>query len=155
MLVGQLRRQPGRTGMTMCTVKKALMVAAVALCLLPITAQAQSAFTGTVKDTSGAVLPGVTVEAASDALIEKTRSVVTDASGGYRLVDLRPGTYSLTFSLEGFSTVKGDAIQLESNFTMTVNTELTVGAIEETLTVTGAATIANMQSTTKAQVLNR
>src|SRR6478609_4679577 len=137
------------------SIRKALFMALASLCLLPIAAHAQSAFTGTVKDTSGAVLPGVTVEAASDALIEKTRSVVTDANGGYRLVDLRPGTYSLTFSLEGFSTVKRDAIQLESNFTMTVNTDMKVGALEETLTVTGDAPTVDVQSTTKSQVLNR
>ncbi len=137
------------------SIRKALFMALTALCLAPIAAQAQSAFTGTVKDTSGAVLPGVTVEVASDALIEKTRSVVTDANGGYRLVDLRPGTYSLTFSLEGFSSVKRDAIQLESNFTMTVNTDLRVGALEETLTVTGQAPTVDVQSTTKSQVLNR
>ena len=75
--------------MTMNSMKRRLLAAAAALCLTPVAAHAQSAFTGTVKDTSGAVLPGVTVEAASDALIEKTRSVVTDANGGYRLVDLR------------------------------------------------------------------
>src|SRR5215208_7884899 len=105
--------------------------------LVPSMALAQASITGNVKDTSGAVLPGVTVEAASDVLIEKTRSVVTDANGGYRLVDLRPGTYSLTFALEGFSTVKQEGIQLESNFVMTVNTDMKVGALEETLTVTG------------------
>ena len=137
------------------SIRKALFMALASLCLLPMAAHAQSAFTGTVKDTSGAVLPGVTVEAASDALIEKTRSVVTDANGGYRLVDLRPGTYSLTFSLEGFSTVKRDAIQLESNFVMTVNSEMKVGALEETLTVTGAAPTVDVQTTTKSQVLNR
>ncbi len=137
------------------SIRKALFMALTALCLAPIAAQAQSAFIGVVKDTSGAVLPGVTVEAASDALIEKTRSVITDADGGYRLVDLRPGTYSLTFSLEGFSSVKRDAIQLSSDFTMTINTELKVGALEETLTVTGAAPTVDVQSTTKSQVLNR
>src|SRR6478609_1026046 len=121
------------------SIRKALFMALASLCLLPIAAHAQSAFTGTVKDTSGAVLPGVTVEAASDALIEKTRSVVTDANGGYRLVDLRPGTYSLTFSLEGFSTVKREGVQLESNFVMTVNGEMKIGALEETLTVTGVS----------------
>ncbi len=125
-----------RTG----SIRKALFAALAALCLLPAAANAQSVFTGVVKDTSGAVLPGVTVEAASDVLIEKTRSVVTDENGGYRLVDLRPGVYSLTFSLEGFSTVKRDGVELESNFTMTINTELKVGALEETLTVTGAVT---------------
>src|SRR3954467_5346465 len=137
------------------SIRKSLFMALASLCLLPMAAHAQSAFTGTVKDTSGAVLPGVTVEAASDALIEKTRSVITDADGGYRLVDLRPGTYSLTFSLEGFSSVKRDAIALSSDFTMTINTELKVGALEETLTVTGAAPTVDVQSTAKTQVLNR
>src|SRR3954464_8709151 len=137
------------------SIRKALFMALASLCLLPMAAHAQSAFTGTVKDTSGAVLPGVTVEAASDALIEKTRSVVTDANGGYRLVDLRPGTYSLTFSLERFSTVKREWVQLESNFVMTVNADMKVGALEETLTVTGAAPTVDVQTTTKSQVLNR
>ena len=137
------------------SIKKTLFMALAALCLLPVAARAQSAFTGTVKDTSGAVLPGVTVEAASDALIEKTRSVVTDENGGFRIVDLRPGTYSLTFSLEGFSTVKRDGIALSSDFTMTINTDLKVGSLEETLTVTGAAPTVDVQSTTKSQVLNR
>jgi len=137
------------------SIRKALFLALTALCLAPIAAHAQSAFTGVVKDTSGAVLPGVTVEAASDALIEKTRSVTTGADGGYRLVDLRPGTYSLTFSLEGFSSVKRDAIALSSDFTMTINTDLKVGALEETLTVTGSAPTVDVQSTTKSQVLNR
>ena len=121
----------------------------------PSAVQAQSTFTGVVKDTSGAVLPGVTVEAASDVLIEKTRTTVTDTNGAYRLVDLRPGIYTLSFSLEGFSTAKREAVQLESNFTMTVNSEMRVGALEETLTVTGAAPVVDVQSTTKSQVLNR
>ena len=125
------------------------------LVLAPAAAHAQSTFTGVVKDTSGAVLPGVTVEAASPALIEKTRSVVTDGTGGYRIVDLRPGTYTLTFSLDGFSTVKRDGLELPSNFTMTINAELKVGALEETLTVTGASPTVDVQSTTKSQVLNR
>ncbi len=137
------------------SIRKALLIALTALCLAPVAAHAQSTFTGVVKDTSGAVLPGVTVEAASDALIEKTRSVVTDADGGYRLVDLRPGTYSLTFSLEGFSTNRREGIELSSDFTMTINSELRVGSLEETLTVTGAAPTVDVQSTTKAQVLNR
>jgi hypothetical protein len=125
------------------------------LCLLPAAANAQSALTGVVKDTSGAVLPGVTVEAASPVLIEKTRSTVTDESGGFKIVDLRPGIYSLTFSLEGFSTVKREGLELPSNFTMTVNIDLKVGALEETLTVTGSSPVVDVQSTTKAQVLNR
>jgi hypothetical protein len=132
-----------------------MVLAAAGLFLQASRADAQSAFTGVVRDTSGAVLPGVTVEAASDALIERTRTVVTDGNGGYRIVDLRPGTYSLTFSLAGFSTVKRAGIQLQSDFTMTVNTDMKVGSLEETLTVTGAAPIVDVQSTTKSQVLNR
>ena len=131
------------------------VLAAGLFVLLPAAAHAQSSLTGVVKDTSGAVLPGVTVEAASPVLIEKTRSVVTDAGGGYRLVDLRPGIYTLTFSLEGFSTVKREGVELPSNFVMTVNSEMKVGALEETLTVTGASPTVDVQSTTKSQVLNR
>ena len=74
--------------------------------LVPAAAYAQAAITGVVRDTSGAVLPGVTVEAASPVLIEKVRSVVSDDTGQYRIVDLRPGTYSVTFTLPGFSTVR-------------------------------------------------
>src|SRR5207247_4413394 len=116
---------------------KILLLAA--FCLLPAAVHAQSALTGVVKDTSGGVLPGVTVEAASPALIEKTRSTVTDESGGFRIVDLRPGIYSLTFSLEGFSSVKREGLELPSDFTMTVNIDLKIGALEETLTVTGSS----------------
>ncbi|MEQ1908281.1 MAG: carboxypeptidase regulatory-like domain-containing protein [Vicinamibacterales bacterium] len=134
---------------------KAALLGMTLFVLAPAAAHAQSTFTGVVKDTSGAVLPGVTVEVASPALIEKTRSVITDESGAYRVVDLRPGVYSLTFSLEGFSTVKRDGVQIESNFTMTINSELRVGSLEETLTVTGAAPTVDVQSTTKSQVLNR
>src|SRR5262245_63861964 len=103
--------------------------------LLPSAARAQSAIAGVVKDTSGAVMPGVTVEAASPALIERVRSVITDDRGAYQIVDLRPGTYTVTFTLTGFSGVKRDALELPSNFTATVNAELRVGAIEETVTV--------------------
>jgi hypothetical protein len=134
---------------------KAAAIAVGVFVLLPTVAHAQSSFTGVVKDTSGAVLPGVTVEAASPVLIEKTRTVITDESGGFRLVDLRPGTYTLSFSLEGFSTVKREGVELPANFVMTINTELKVGSLEETLTVTGAAPTVDVQTTTKSQVLNR
>src|SRR6266436_4591302 len=87
---------------------------------------------GAVKDTTGAVLPGVTVEAASPALIEKVRTVVTDGEGQYKIVDLRPGTYAVTFTLPGFSIVKRDGIELTTGFTATVNAELKVGSLEET-----------------------
>jgi hypothetical protein len=123
--------------------------------LLPAVAHAQSAIVGVVKDTSGAVLPGVTVEAASDALIEKTRSVITDGTGQYRIVDLRPGTYSVTFSLEGFQTFKRDGLELPAQFTMTINADMRVGALEETLTVTGDAPTVDVQTAVHTQVLNR
>ena len=138
-------RRAGLTG--------AAFLAVAVLCLLPGTALAQSAFTGVVKDDTGAVLPGVTVEAASPALIEKSKSAVTDGNGAYRLVDLRPGVYTVTFSLPGFSTVKREGIELPSNFTMTMNSEMKVGALEETVTVSGASPVVDVQSTTKSQVL--
>src|SRR5438093_12992289 len=101
-----------------------LIVIASALWLsLPQSAAAQSAIAGVVKDTSGAVLPGVSVEAASDALIERARTVVTDASGQYKIVDLRPGAYIVTFSLAGFTTVKREGIELTANFTASVNAD--------------------------------
>jgi hypothetical protein len=98
-------------------------------------------------------MPGVTVEAASPALIEKTRTAVTDGEGRYNIVDLRPGTYSVTFSLSGFSTSVRDGIQLGSGFTATVNTEMRVGAIEETITVTGAAPVVDTQSIRQQQTI--
>src|SRR3954465_4315985 len=116
---------------------------------------AQATIGGTVKDTSGAVLPGVTVEAASPALIEKVRSVVTDATGQYRIVDLRPGTYSVTFSLPGFSSVKRDGIELTGTFVATVNGDLKVGALEETITVTGETPIVDAQSAKTRETLSK
>src|SRR6266850_6327423 len=76
---------------------------------------------GTVRDGSGALIPGVTVEASSPALIEKVRSAVTDSQGLYRIVDLRPGTYTVTFTLPGFATFKRDGIELTTGFTAQVN----------------------------------
>src|SRR5689334_24489608 len=95
--------------------------ALLVLVILPAAVYAQAAITGVAKDSSGGVLPGVTVEAASPVLIEKVRSVVTDGSGQYRIVDLRPGTYSVTFSLPGFNSVKRDGIELSGTFVATVN----------------------------------
>ena len=116
-----------------------LAVAALAcLVFVPTVASAQSAIVGIVKDTSGAVLPGVTVEAASDVLIEKTRSVITDGSGGYKIVDLRPGTYVVTFTLPGFQTVRRENVELPAEFTAAINADMKVGAVEETITVTAA-----------------
>ena len=131
-----------------------LMVLLVSL-LVPSAAYAQAAITGVVKDASGGVLPGVTVEAASPALIEKVRSVVTDDNGQYRIVDLRPGTYSVTFALPGFSTVKREGIELSGNFVATVNVDLRVGALEETITVTGESPIVDVQSARTQQIIDR
>jgi hypothetical protein len=122
---------------------------------LPTAARAQSAFAGVVKDATGAVLPGVTVEASSPALIEKVRSVTTDANGLYRIENLRPGTYTITFNLPGFSAVKRDGVELPSNFVSTINADLKVGAMEETVTVSGQSPVVDVQSNSKAQVLSR
>ena len=116
------------------------------LVLVPAMAFAQASVTGVVKDASGAVLPGVTVEVSSPALIEKTRSAVTDGTGTYRVVDLRPGTYAVTFTLTGFSTVKRDGIELTGSFNATINADMKVGALEETITVTGETPIVDTQS---------
>jgi hypothetical protein len=86
---------------------------------------------GVVRDATGAVLPGVTVEASSPALIEKTRTVVTDGSGQYSIVNLRPGVYVVTFTLTGFSTVKREGIELTADFTAPVNIQMRVGALEK------------------------
>ena len=126
------------------------------LLLLPSSASAQfaGAITGVAKDASGGVLPGVTVEAASPALIEKVRSVVTDDTGQYRIVDLRPGTYSVTFTLPGFSTVKREGIEITGTFVATVNGDLKVGALEETITVTGETPIVDVQSVKVQQTVS-
>jgi hypothetical protein len=105
--------------------------------LFPALSFAQSAIAGVVKDDSGAVLPGVTVEAASPALIERIRTVVSDGQGQFKIVDLRPGVYAVTFSLQGFTTFKRDGITLQANTVATVNGDMKVGALQETVTVTG------------------
>src|SRR5688572_17081417 len=127
----------------------------VVLCslLLPSIAYAQASIAGQVKDASGAVLPGVTVEAASPALIEKVRSVVTDDTGQYRIVDLRPGTYAVSFSLPGFNTVKREGVELTGSFVATVNADLRVGDIAETITVTGESPIVDIQSSTQQRTI--
>ncbi len=125
------------------------------LLLVPALVQAQSVITGVVKDTSGAVLPGVTVEASSDALIEKSKAAVTDGDGLYRIVDLRPGTYIVTFTLTGFSTLRREGIELPSEFTATINADLRVGALEESITVTGDAPVVDVTTAVHTQVLNR
>src|SRR6476660_8637121 len=128
----------------MRTVLRVLFVV-VSMVAIPASVWAQGAITGVVRDASGAVMPGVTVEAASPALIEKVRSVVSDDTGQYRIVDLRTGTYSVTFSLTGFSTVKREGIELTGTFVATVNADLKVGSLQETITVTGETPIVDVQ----------
>ena len=131
----------------------------LALLLLSHGAMAQSVATGTisgtVRDASGAVLPGVTVEAASPALIEKVRSAVTDGQGVYRVIDLRPGTYSVTFTLAGFNTLRRENVELTTGFTATVNGDLTVGNLAETVTVSGATPVVDTQNVSQQRTFSR
>jgi hypothetical protein len=139
----------------MCTFARRSAAALSLVLLLPAAAFAQAAITGVVKDPSGAVLPGVTVEATSPDLIERVRSVVSDDTGQYRIVDLRPGTYSVTFSLTGFSAFKRDGIELTGTFIATINAELKVGAVAETITVSGETPIVDVQSAKVQSSMNR
>jgi len=134
---------------------KGILFAIVCLVLFPAAAYAQASIAGVARDSSGAVLPGVTVEAASPALIEKVRSVTTDGTGQFKIVDLRPGTYSVTFTLPGFNTFKRDGIELAGTFTATVNADMRVGALEETVTVTGEASVVDVQSVTQQVTLGK
>jgi Carboxypeptidase regulatory-like domain len=134
---------------------KVALAASFGLALLPTPASAQSAITGLVKDTSGAVMPGVTVEAASPALIERVRTVVTDAQGRFTIVDLRPGPYKVTFALAGFKTVIQEGIDLPANFTATVNAELSLGAVEENVTVAGQAPTVDVQNAQRTTIITR
>lgn len=120
---------------------------------VPVLAAAQSSFTGVVRDASGAVMPGVTVEASSPVLIEGTRTDVTNENGQYRIVDLRPGTYTVTFSLAGFKQVRQEKIELRVDFVATLNASLEVGALEEAITVTGASPTVDVSSNAKVEVM--
>src|SRR5688500_5500603 len=124
-----------------------------ALLVFATPALSQPAVAGVVRDASGAVLPGVSVEAASPALIEKVRSVVTDGSGQYRIVDLEPGTYSVTFTLTGFTTIKREGIELRGAGVTTINADMPVGAVAELITVTGATPVVDTQTSTKREVV--
>ncbi|MSO53104.1 MAG: hypothetical protein CK533_13855 [Acidobacterium sp.] len=132
-----------------------LATAVACLLVTPTMVAAQSTIAGDVRDVSGGMLPGVTVEAASDALIEKVRSAITDRSGTYRIADLRPGLYTVTFSLPGFSTVRQERVALRAEFTATVNAELKVGPLEETVIVSGAAIGVDVQNAAQVTRLDR
>ncbi len=132
-------------------------VVGVVLCARSATTQSVTtgSIAGVVRDTTGAVLPGVTVEAASPALIEKVRTVVTDQQGNYKIVDLRPGVYRVSFGLPGFSSVRREAIELTTGFTATVNADMRVGSIEETITVSGATPVVDTQNVQTQSVFSR
>ena len=131
----------------------AVMSAALMILAAPAVVWAQASIAGTVKDTSDALLPGVTVEAASPALIEKVRTAVTDGTGQYRIENLRPGQYTVTFTLPGFTTVRREGIELTGSFVASVNAELRVGAVAETVVVSGESPIVDVQSSQRTTVL--
>jgi hypothetical protein len=133
----------------------AALVLGGGLVLFPSAAMAQGAIAGQVTDASGAIMPGVTVEASSPALIEGTRTTVTDTGGRYQITDLRPGAYKVTYSVVGFRTIVREGIELSTGFVATLNIQMTVGAVEETITVAGAAPVVDTQSVTTQTVMTR
>src|SRR4030095_16087248 len=134
---------------------KLVLLALALVVSIPMVASAQAILTGVVRDTSGAVLPGVTVEAASPVLIEKARTATTDGTGRYQIVDLRPGAYTVTFTRQGFSVAKREMVELTGTATTTVNADLRVGNLQETVTVTGETPTVDVQSSTRNAVLNK
>ena len=136
----------------MSSLKKIVLIV-IGLVMLPSYAFAQATLAGVAKDASGAVLPGVTVEAASPALIEKTRTAITDGTGQYQIVDLRPGSYTVTFSLTGFSSVKRDGLEVTGAGVITVNADMKVGNVSETVNVSVEAPVVDVQSTKRQAVL--
>src|ERR1051325_6751660 len=129
------------------------LVAALFVLAASASAQELGTIAGVAKDASGAVLPGVTVEAASPALIEKVRVAVTDGSGQYRIINLPPGNYSVTFSLTGFSNVRREGVEVSLGVTAQVNGDMKVGAVAETITVTGEAPVVDVQTATASRAV--
>ena len=134
---------------------KQVLFAIVVVVMSPWAANAQTraSIGGVVKDASGAVLPGVTVEASSPTLIEKVRTAVTDGTGQYRITEMLPGVYSVTFTLTGFSTVKRDGLEVVGSFNVTLNADMKVGNVSETITVTGEPPVVDLQATTRQTVM--
>ncbi len=134
---------------------RAITLASLALVVLPAVARAQSAIAGIVRDTTGAVLPGVYVEASSPVLIERIRSVTTDSEGRYTVADIRPGTYTIVFTLTGFSTLRREDVEVPANTTVPINADMKISAVEETVTVAGASPVVDVQNTQRQQVMTR
>ena len=132
---------------------RALVVLAAVL-ILPRVAFAQAAIAGLVRDSSGGVLPGVTVEASSPALTEKVRTVLTDGTGQYRIVTLPPGTYVVKFSVSGFTTVQRDEVIVSGSGVIPINAEMRVGALAETIVVSGSSPLVDTQTTRRETVIN-
>ena len=136
--------------------RSGIVLAALMVALLPAVTFGQGdlgTIAGIVKDSTGGILPGVTVEVSSPALIEKTRSAVTDGQGQYKILSLRPGTYEVTFSLEGFGTVKRGGVELTAAFTATINAEMKPGALEESITVSGQSPLVDVQNTVQQRAV--
>jgi hypothetical protein len=133
-----------------------VLITACLSLVFPVLALAQeTSIAGVVRDASGGVMPGVTVEASSPALIEKSRTAVTDGSGQYRILALVPGVYTVTFTLEGFNKIERTGIELRAESTMSVNAELKVGTLAETITVTGASPVVDLQTVSSVTVMTR
>ena len=141
--------------MTRTHTSRIVLLALIGMLALPLAAMAQSQLTGEVTDNTAGVLPGVTVEAASPVLIEGSRLAFTDGSGRYTIVDLRPGTYTVTFTLPGFSTLIREEVEVPANFTQTIDAVMTVGGLEETVTVSGESPVVDVQSAARTEVLAR
>ena len=143
-----------RSGLAALTLRATVVCACVLFASALASAQGTSAIAGVVRDTSGAVLPGVTVDASSPALIEKVRTVVTDSEGQYKILDLPGGIYAVTFALTGFSTIKREGLELTANYTANIVVEMRVGQLEETITVTGQSPIVDVQTTAQHKVVS-
>src|SRR5438552_14017000 len=137
------------------TTRGFLFGALALILLLPLSASAQQAsgIAGVARDTSGSVLPGVTVETSSPALIEKVRTAVTDGEGRYNVVNLPPGTYTVTFTLPGFSIYRREGIVLTAGLTAAVNTDMQVSTIAETITVSGETPLVDTQNVRRQTVV--
>ena len=143
-----------KRGVAVLRIGKTLAIFGFAV-LLPVVASAQAAISGVVRDTSGGVLPGVTVEAASPVLIEQVRVTVTDGTGQYAIENLRPGEYTVTFTLPGFAVVQREGVELAGTFNARINADMQVGALEETITVTGESPVVDVVSTRQQRVMDR